>query len=416
MSYDRFTPLTDEQCIEAQQAFESKGSIRQAAIHLGVGRSTVRHRLKRYAERNLGGDAPVNVPVGHEIKSRTETFDADGNKTGATYKVGKEAGDVFQPPEGHDVTGVSAFTDAEGRITHQWVKTKQAAVAKDDILEGIKLAVEELSSGVERPAIAPPQSCAQNLLNLHPLPDLHLGLYAWGRQTGTAWDLKTALSTYRDYMARLIGRSPNAKVGVILGGGDLLHADDETKQTRRSGNILDVDTRYPKVLSEACMLLVYQIDLAKSKYEKVVVRILPGNHDEDSAVAVTWFLSAWYREDNQVEVDTDPSEFWFYQFGEVMLSGNHGHNTKIKDMPGIMAARRKEMWGTTTFRYAHGFHIHHKHQGADEAGGVAWETHQSPAAQDGYHDSHGYVSGRSLCTITYDAERGETGRSTESIF
>ncbi len=408
--------LSDEQCIEAYQAYVAAGNNQvHAARDLGLQRSTFRHRLKRYYERNLGGELPISIAPGQEIKERTEAFDAKGNLRFTSIRVGKESGDVFDPPAGHEVVGISAFTDSEGRTTRKWVKTKQSAVDRETIMSGIKLAIEKLVEPGERAPILPPEHTDPDLLNLHPLPDLHLGLYAWGRQTGTAWDLKTALAVYRKYMQRLIERSPAAKTGVILGGGDLLHADDETKRTRRSGNVLDVDTRYPKVLSEACMLLVYQVDLALAKYEKVIVRILPGNHDEDSAVAVTWFLAAWYRNEERVQVDTDPGEFWFHQHGEVMIAGNHGHNTKVKDMPAIMAARRKEMWGATTFRYAHGFHIHHRHKGADEAGGVIWETHQSPAAQDGYHDSAGYVSGRSLCTITYRADRGETGRSTENI-
>lgn len=408
--------LTDHQCVEAYQALlAADGNKSEAARMLGMNRATYRNRLQTYYSRNLGEDAPVDVMVGHEIKAKSQTYDADGNLTFTSIRTGKEAGDEFDLPEGHDIKGVSALVDQDNRITQRWIKTQKTLGSKAELLEVIQLAANELvREPIDIPNMPRPDG-SEHHVNLHPLPDLHLGLYAWGRQTGTSWDLKTALEIYRRHMASLIERSPSARVGIILGGGDLLHADDETKKTRKSGNVLDVDTRYPKVLSEACKLLVYQIELAKAKYPEVVVRILPGNHDEDSAVAVTWFLEAWFRNDEQVTIDTSPSEFWFYQIGEVMLGAVHGHNAKIKDMPGIMAARHKEMWGTSTFRYAHGFHVHHSSHGSDEAGGVRYETHQSPAAQDGYHDSAGYVSGRSLCSITYDEAMGEIGRSIENI-
>lgn len=407
--------LSDEQCFEAYSAFEAADRNQTAAAELlGLNRHTFRNRLNAYFARNLGSEKPVQVMPGHEIKSESVTFDADGNVRFRSYRTAKETGDEFEMPEGMDLERGTYQVDGDGRIERQWLKAKKG-VGGNELIEAIRLAAEELVRDPPEVSIAPPPDTDKLLLNLHPLPDLHLGLYAWGRQTGTAWDLKTALRVYRDHMQALMARSPNASVGVVLGGGDLLHADDETKRTRKSGHVLDVDTRYPKVLSEACKLVVYQVELAKAKYPTVIVRILPGNHDEDSAVAVTWFLEAWFRNDERVTIDTDPSEFWFHQHGEVMLGAVHGHNAKITAMPGIMAARRKEMWGATTFRYAHGFHVHHKSKGGDEAGGVIYETHQAPVPQDGYHDDNGYISGRSLSTISYHGERGEVGRSIENI-
>lgn len=408
--------LTDEQCLEAYDALRTAGGNQsQAARSLGLHRATYRNRLERYYSRNLGGDKPVEVMPGHEIKSESTTYDRNGNVRFRSYRTGKESGDTFEMPPSMTLDRGTFQVDASGKIERQWLKAKTGPGSREELIEAIRTAAGDLVQNPITVDLAPAPEADDDLLNLHPLPDLHLGLYAWGRQTGMSWDLKTALAVYQKTMQTLIARSPSAGTGIILGGGDLLHADDETKRTRKSGNVLDVDTRYPKVLSEACKLMVYQVELAKAKYPHVIARILPGNHDEDSAVAVTWFLEAWFRNDERVTVDTDPSEFWFHQFGEVMLGAVHGHNAKIKDMPGIMAARRKEMWGTSTFRYAHGFHVHHASGGRDEAGGVRYETHQSPAAQDGYHDSHGYISGRSLATISYHRERGEVGRSTENI-
>ncbi len=82
-------------------------------------------------------------------------------------------------------------------------------------------------------------------------------------------------------------------------------------------------------------------------------------------------------------------------------------------MPGIMAHRRAEDWGQTSFRYVHTFHVHHA--SVIEEGGVRAESHQAPTAQDAWHFGQGFLSGRSLCGIVYDRERGEVGRSTVAI-
>ena len=81
----------------------------------------------------------------------------------------------------------------------------------------------------------------------------------------------------------------------------------------------------------------------------------------------------------------------------------------------LMAVRRPEIWGATKFRYAHTFHFHHAAQKQDTIGGVIVEVHNAPCPQDDWHYGKGFLSGRSLGSITYDPERGESGRITENL-
>jgi hypothetical protein len=86
-----------------------------------------------------------------------------------------------------------------------------------------------------------------------------------------------------------VDRSPSSGECVILGGGDLLHADNSQNQTAKSGNVLDVDGRYQKIVGVATQLMVRTINVALRRHLHVTVRVLPGNHDEHSAVAVAYF-------------------------------------------------------------------------------------------------------------------------------
>ena len=254
-----------------------------------------------------------------------------------------------------------------------------------------------------------------DLLNFHPLPDLHIGLHASKVRAQMDWTLAGSIQIYKRLFRSLMERVPPAQTGVILGGGDLLHFDDPTKKTRGHGNSLDGAEDYSTVLAEAEMLLVYHVELALQKYQKVIVRILEGNHDPDSAVAIAHFLKAWFRNDPRVEVDCDPSVFWFFEFGNVMLAATHGHEAKIDKMPGIMAADRAAIWGRTLFRYAHGFHIHHLTKSAGEEGGARWITHETPVARDDYHQRKDYRSGRCLLVDTYHREHGWKGNAVETL-
>ena len=184
--------------------------------------------------------------------------------------------------------------------------------------------------------------------------------------------------------------------------------------TSRSKNVLDVDGRYPLVLQTATGLIIWTIQEALRKHENIKVRILPGNHDDQSAIAVSLALSMFYREVERVTVDCDPSRFWWWRFGTAFMGATHGDQTKMQDLPLIMASARPEDWGASKHRYLWTGHIHHK-SAIKEVGNVIVESFRSPAARDAWHSASGYVSGRSMTAITIHKEFGEISRQTANI-
>lgn len=308
--------------------------------------------------------------------------------------------------------GVSQLRDSEGRLTQEWVKTREGTDARD-VIEAIKAAFEGYQGRHE--PIPAPVAASADLLTLLPLADWHIGAHSWGRETGTDWDLKIAEEVIGRAVENVIERSPASGLGVVLGGGDLIHADNQDNRTAKSGNQLDVDGRYDKVFEVAARMTVRTVDAMMSRHDRVLVRILKGNHDTHCATAIAHHLKAWYRNEPRVLVEIDPGLFWYWRHGKVMLAATHGHETKLQDLPGVMAARRAEDWGLTRHRYAHGFHIHHKRLLGFEAGAVVAESHQAPVAQDAWHHGAGFLSGRSLQTITYHRAYGEVSRAREAI-
>src|SRR5579883_900657 len=399
------TALTDEQIGEAVTAYEAYGrSIRQAAQSLGLARSTFRERLIRAAERGLCGYDPI-LP-GFRISQITSTPKGD------FIQQKPERGPEFDMPSGQALKGVSALVYPDGRIIQQWIKTREDSSAIDWI-ETLKSAFADYEG--KAPAIEPPKSVDEDYLNLIPCNDWHINLLTWGREVGENWDLKIAERVIGESIETAIARTRSAGTAVVLGGGDLMHNDDNTNKTARSGNLLDADGRHQKGIEVAQRLKVRTIEAALRHNREVIVRILKGNHDEQSSVAIAHFLFAWFHNEPRVTVDMDASLYWFKEFGSVMLAATHGHTVKISEMPSIMAHRRAEMWGRTKFRYAHGFHVHHKSKLATEGEGVICETHQAPVPQDSWHHGAGYLSGRSVQTITYHRLFGEVGRAREAI-
>ena len=384
--------LSPEQIAETRAALEKHGlNYAAMARELNLARSTVQNRV--------GQISKIIEPTTYE-------------QIHGTNKAANEPSEFFQIPEGHVVKGVSALVDMEGRTVQQWIKTREE-IAVADVIEAIKTAFVEYEGRAK--ATPSPPIVNDDLLTLYPLADWHLGLFAWHEETGANWDLKIAEATIGQGFTDLVDQTPRSRHAVILGGGDLIHADNQENKTARSGNQLDVDGRYQKVIGTACRLMVKVVDAALSRHETVTVRILKGNHDEHSSIAIVYFLLAWFKDEPRVTVDADPSLFYWHRFGKVMLGATHGHTVKIKDMPQIMAHRRAEDWGGTKFRYCHGFHIHHVSKYASEGGGVISETHQTPTPQDAWHFGAGFLSGRSMQSISYHKEYGEVSRSRIAI-
>lgn len=405
--------LPKETIEETAKLYKELGNQRAVAEKMGIAQSVVSDRLKRASELGLNGTEPLLE--GFRIAKTTAQY-RDGKLVGEFVQQRLDIGGKFEMPEGHSVKGVSALVDADGRLVQKWIKTREEQSASDlmaDMMDAYTRG--EFDSISPAPVIKRESGQLEDSLTLYPFADLHVGLFSWGRETGTNWDLKISEEVHGKAIADMMDRSPNSRHGVILGGGDLIHSDNNENKTARSGNALQVDGRYQKVLMSAARLMVQAVDRALRKHEQVTVRILPGNHDEHAAVAVAYFLLAWFRDNARVTVDIDPSVFWWMRYGKVMLGATHGHTVKLQDMPQIMAHRRAEDWGATRFRYVHGFHIHHKSKYVTEGHGCICESHQTPTPQDAWHYASGFLSGRSMQSITYSPEFGEVSRVNVAV-
>ena len=368
-------PLSDDILRATLEARAEAASAADCARTLGISRSALINRLARAAARGLDGSLPQALPPGQVVK------------------------------------GVSTLYGADGRVAATWVKTRAEGLGLPDVIEAVTDAMAEYAGRAE--VTPPPPPGEPDLLTLFPWPDLHLGLYAWADEAGEDYDLGIAEALVRGTFADLVARAPASGHAVLLGLGDITHADDETATTRRSGNRLDVDTRHQKVLTATVRLLIWAIDTALARFEKVTVRLLKGNHDEQTAAALAVALGVFYRDHPRVTVDGDPSLWWFYRHGRTLLGATHGHTCKADAMAGVMAATRPEDWGATDHRYILHGHLHHRR--VIETMGVPVECLQAPAARDAWHAGAGYVSGRSMVAITYHATRGEWGRVTVNI-
>ena len=149
-------------------------------------------------------------------------------------------------PDGFAVKGVSTLYDAEGNVRSQWVKSS----AENDRLQMLADAVATIAEPFrgESDATPGPDRSNDDLLCVYPMGDPHLGMYAWAEETGSDFDLDIAERNLVRAVDHLVDLAPDASSALIINLGDFFHADNQSNKTSRSGNVLDVDTRWAKVL------------------------------------------------------------------------------------------------------------------------------------------------------------------------
>lgn len=295
--------------------------------------------------------------------------------------------------------------DEEGKKVEsvRWSVPKQEAT--EDVLQSIREAFEGI---IPASPVAPPESVLDDLCTVYPIADAHIGLMAWHRETGTDYDTSIACERVRNWVAQCVAASPASGTAIILDVGDLFHADNDTYQTPRGKHVLDVDTRMYRTLDIGIATLAGAVESALTKHQTVHVRILPGNHDSTIYLAVMFALSERYRDDPRVIVHKEPSEFFLFEFGRVMLTAHHGDKAKADRLVHFVADEFAEAWGRTKYRFLFTGHLHsHKSQ---DIGGMRWEQLRAVAERDAYAVSHAYSGRAQLQAITYDRTRGEVQR------
>lgn len=300
------------------------------------------------------------------------------------------------------------YDSATGEAKLQWHKTQrdeqQAGLARQAALEAM---LEEIPPAQP---IEPVALVGNDLLNLYILTDYHLGMLAWGEETGEDWDIKIAEKLLLDWFTAAIEQAPKADVGLFCQLGDFLHIDGLVPITPASGNILDADTRFQNIVRVAVRTTKQIISMLRAKYAHVHVICADANHDPASGVWLREMLASAHQDDDSITVDTSPDTYYCFPWGDTSLFFHHGHKRKPTSIEGVFAAKFRDIWGGSKYSYAHLGHMHHLK--ALEGNLMIVEQHRTLAAKDAYSSSRGFLSGRSASVITYRKQHGEVGRVT----
>jgi hypothetical protein len=378
------------------------GNLRQAARDLGIAFSTLHDTLQ--TARKLYGIEPAPRL---RTKGRSEYKDAAGKLINYwdKQKIVGEPEDFTDIPGGR-ITGTYTLYDAEGKVISQGVSKKAPLPGQVDIEAAVK---GFLADAPKLKINIGPSKFDRDVIPWFQMGDAHIGMLAQAAETGANFDLKIAERELCAAFAILFDECPSRERCVINDLGDATHYENLAAKTEHSGNQLDFDVRFHKMIEVYVRCMRFVIDRALEKFQTVDVIINRGNHSETNDIWASVMLREVYGHTGRVNVLKNTNLFIPYRMGNTFVMIHHGHRTKPEKLRQVMCQDFRQDWGECEFRYIDVGHLHHK-MTAKEDEGCTLEMWNTLAGRDRFHNDGGYRGSQSITRVDRSRTYGDVGR------
>ena len=314
-----------------------------------------------------------------------------------------------QIPEHLRMSKTTVQLNADGTVEREWRRLEPTMEKLADIVDGLCEKVKGKGKVTKR---REKKTDTDDVLFELDIYDAHVGMYADEKETLDAdYDCDIAAKRMVEAAEGICSRATRPGKVVVVFGGDMLHSDNRSNKTEYSGNVLDVDTRYSRVVSYIIAACREVVEIAASVGADVEVVVLEGNHSWHSEVWLARVLDAYYSNCPNVSVQLVATSRKHVVFGDNLLVWAHGDKIAAPKWSQIIAAEFPKQWGQTKFRHLKCGHIHHQKTMApvmvDEQAGLLVEYLPALCATDAWHAQSGFVgSQKGACGFEYHKSLG----------
>lgn len=221
------------------------------------------------------------------------------------------------------------------------------------------------------------------------ITDLHLGKFACTSETGGIYNTSMAKEAFFYIINDVLSKTKHLKFEKILFvySNDFFHYDT-INVTTTAGTSQDTDIKWADLFKLGCDMLVEGIEML-SKIAPVSTFYIGSNHDKMTSFYSICYLSAWFKDNPNVTIDTDPISRKIETFGNNLICFMHGDMPK-KQIFGLLPKEHPIEWGNTKFREIHAGHFHSEQQTIEDSG-VIVRYLSSPTGTDYWHFESGYT-------------------------
>jgi hypothetical protein len=405
---------------QAKDAYEQHGSYLRAGEALGVSRATIKRRLQGLqGHEDEQGDPNEQIKTVHSENGMSLTVVSRSIRTkeDALKKAGLDEDEweiTKATANNWPVTIKDPRTGHPTKVNQWQFKLELRPLVVSSVQQAMQSLVERIEQqDIHHPAVVIPEYRDPHLLELA-LYDHHFGMLAWKRETGSDYDLRYAEYLYLEAVKGLLARARGYEIDEILlpVGQDFFHVNDQSERTPKNKNDLDVDGRLAKVFEAGYSAVVQAVQFARM-VAPVTIKWVPGNHDPQTSYYLCQCLRAYYRNEDQVSVDVEPSPRKYHRYGVNLLGLTHADTEPEQELPNIMASECRDQWPYVLHCEWHTGHRHSRKEirylGAQTIGDMVVRRLPSLSARDYWHFSKGYQSERAAEGYLFNKQNGYAG-------
>lgn len=246
----------------------------------------------------------------------------------------------------------------------------------------------------------------RNKMLLIGIADLHYGLLA-KENLSEEYNMKIAEERFHKIITDVCKRKENNKdieKVVLLLGNDFLNADNVQGTTSRHFTQQDQETNWYEIVTKATEMIIKEIDMLQFFFPKIEIINVKGNHDEMSMFGVMQTLNAYYKDSDQVKINTDCRFRQYLRYGTGLIGMSH--NERLQDVSKIMAAETGVDFGECKYKCFLMAHLHTRKQLEDDYGVDIYNL-PSVVSASSWTSSQGYAGTNKMSqTFVFDKEKG----------
>lgn len=309
-----------------------------------------------------------------------------------------------EAPSSQFLKGASILTHNDrGELT--WLKFWNDDFKQDKLRELVSFLSDEIPSLPSIPA--PKHIESTDLMVQYVITDLHLAMLSWPEETGEQYDIDIAVDLLEKWFGLALQENVSSDQCVLVFLGDIFHFDGFFAVTPKNHNLLDVDSRFPRMYELGIRAFKRITSWLLAKHNHVHLVFIPGNHDTSTLVTTKVLMESLYENEPRITINQSHDPFQAYQFGNVSLFYTHGDSrgaTKELKLSSIFASKYRSIWGSTTYSEAHVGHLHQRM--VVDTGMMHVYRHATMAARDAWSNKEGYISDRGAEVATYHKTYG----------
>lgn len=373
------------------------------------------YRSMKRAYSNWAGDESTIAEIQREFGISRQDFREIKTIAGWTHDSEPFAREEYENRDRderlQDLHAMEVRKDYREHQKRKWKRTEEHAKRwrqfNRDVFDPMLEAIQEAPKRTSR-AFEPSTYADATALNIF-ATDAHLD--ARTLEGGIDENIAHFLGAHEDALSWATGASRPERIYLVL-GSDQFHIDT-SQGTTTAGTHIDHDTLARRSVRQpaqaGCRLVERARDIAP-----VVLRVLPGNHDERTCQLYLMMLEERYADCEDVDVRGNAEPYQYEKYGESLIGWHHGHGIgggatqKEPNLTSKMLSDVREWVGECRYRY---WYLGHQHQLWADEGASLVEQATSTKAHDAFEDKQGFPEGHRCATHwLYAKDEGQKAR------